>query len=210
MSDSEYSSTESISEQFSLIDSSTDGDYEVVNLQAHAPYQDEPLALPGQARVNFEEDKDGIPRETLEARFEKRVAVNDWCSCSQCKDELLVGALEYRCCREVHCAIGKAVFDGTIDGITCIIQHRDYNALVNTEVLMMVGPLLKDSQGRAYKRRAGQGRNEYLRAVAYRWLIRWFCGYLGWDNRRPLPACIYHNIRTKFQTAATTGYADNE
>ena len=78
MSDSEYSSTESISEQFSLIDSSTDGDYEVVNLQAHAPYQDEPLALPGQARVNFEEDKDGIPRETLEVRFEKRVAVNDW------------------------------------------------------------------------------------------------------------------------------------
>ena len=69
MSDSEFSSTKIISEQFSLIDSSSDGDY--------APYQDEPLALPGQARVNFEEDKDGIPRETLEARFKNRVAVNE-------------------------------------------------------------------------------------------------------------------------------------
>ena len=40
----------------------------------------------------------------------------------------------------------------------------------------------------------------YLRAVAYRWLIRWLCGYMGWGNTRPLPACIYHEIRTKFES----------
>ena len=78
MSDSEYSSNESIPQQSMSESSSTDQDYGVVNLQAHAPYQDEPLAVPGQPRVVYEEDKDGIPRETLEARFEKRIAVNDW------------------------------------------------------------------------------------------------------------------------------------
>ena len=76
MSDSEYSSNESVPQRSSSESSSTDEDYGVVNLQAHAPYQDEPLAVPGQARVVYEEDKDGIPRETLEARFEKRIAVN--------------------------------------------------------------------------------------------------------------------------------------
>lgn len=47
----------------------------------------------------------------------------------------------------------------------------------------------------------------YLRAVAYRWLIRWLCGYMGWDNTRPLPACIYHNVRTKFDSHQAVGYA---
>ena len=78
MSESEYSSNESVPQQSFSDSSSSDEDYGVVNLQAHAPYQDEPLAVPGQARVNYEEDKDGIPRETIEARFEKRIAVNDW------------------------------------------------------------------------------------------------------------------------------------
>ena len=46
----------------------------------------------------------------------------------------------------------------------------------------------------------------YIRAVAYRWLIHWICGYMGWDNTRTLPACVYHNIRQKFQTVQTRGY----
>ena len=37
-----------------------------------------------------------------------------------------------------------------------------------------------------------------MRAVAYRWLVHWLSGYLGWDHTRPLPACIYHFIRTEF------------
>ncbi|XP_068711569.1 uncharacterized protein [Montipora foliosa] len=46
----------------------------------------------------------------------------------------------------------------------------------------------------------------YLRAVAFRWLIRWICGYMGLDNTRPLPACVYHNIRQKFQTVQARVY----
>ena len=82
------------------------------------------------------------------------------CSCNFCRDELLVGALEYRCCREVICAIGKAIFDGSIDQITCITQHEDYNSMINTAVLTMVGPLLRSIDGRYYKRKSGQNQNE--------------------------------------------------
>ena len=47
----------------------------------------------------------------------------------------------------------------------------------------------------------------YLRAVAYRWVTRWIFGFLGWDNTRPLPSCIYHNIRTTFPDGQLHGYA---
>ena len=40
----------------------------------------------------------------------------------------------------------------------------------------------------------------FLRAVAYRWIIRWLCGYMGWENTRPLSACIYEDIRQKYKT----------
>ena len=45
-----------------------------------------------------------------------------------------------------------------------------------------------------------------MRAVAYRYIIRWLCGFLGWDNTRPLPTCIYNEIRTKFGTHRRQGY----
>ncbi|XP_028408213.1 uncharacterized protein LOC114530791 [Dendronephthya gigantea] len=184
MSDEHSESSGNVSEaSLSTEESSNGEDFGVVYLHpdGNAPFQDEPLAIVGQEyKLNFEEDKDGIPAQTLEAKYTKLIPVNDWCMCSLCRDELLVGALEYRCCREVLCAIGKAVFDGSIKQISCITQHKDYEAMVNAAVLTMVGPLL------------------YLRAVAYRWLVRWFYGYLGCDNRRPLPACIYHHIMKKF------------
>ena len=31
-------------------------------------------------------------------------------------------------------------------------------------------------------------------------------GYMGWDNTRSLPACIYHDLRTRFPTANSTGF----
>jgi hypothetical protein len=73
---------------------------------------------------------------------------------------LLVGALEYRCCREVICTIGKAIFDGSIEKISCITQHEDYIAMRNEAVLTMVGPLLRSIDGRPYKRKTGQTKNE--------------------------------------------------
>ena len=62
----------------------SDEDYGVVNLGAGGimPYQDEPLLPQGMDREylgnNDDDDIDGIPLESLEARFEKRVPVNGW------------------------------------------------------------------------------------------------------------------------------------
>ncbi|CAB4009929.1 Hypothetical predicted protein [Paramuricea clavata] len=115
-------------------ESSNCENYGVVDMHpdGNAPYQDEPLAIVGQDYdFRFEEDRDGISPETLEARFMKICPVSQWCSCTFCSDELLVGALEYRCCHEVVCAIGKAVFDGSIERIKCITEHEDYNPMVN-------------------------------------------------------------------------------
>ena len=47
-----------------------------------------------------------------------------------------------------------------------------------------------------------------IRAVAYRWLARWLFGYMGPENTRPLSACIYENIRTRYNTGGATGYSD--
>ena len=83
------------------------------------------------------------------------------CSCGKCKPDRLVGALEFRCCTEVAEAGGKLTFEGRED-IACIIEHEDYSAVTNEAVLTMTGPLLKDKNGRPYKRRAGISKNQYV------------------------------------------------
>lgn len=46
----------------------------------------------------------------------------------------------------------------------------------------------------------------YMRAVGYRWVARYLFGYMGWDNTRPLPACIYHHLRSQYPTHESKGY----
>ena len=76
-SDSSYSlSHSSVSSSDDEINS--EEDYGIVNLQANAPYQDELLAIPGQPVFRFEEDPEGIPHETLAARHEGIVKLEDW------------------------------------------------------------------------------------------------------------------------------------
>ena len=52
--------------------------------------------------------------------------------------------------------------------------------------------------------------SRFCRAVAYRWLIRWLCGCIGWGNTCPLSACIYHNIRTTFGESGLTGFRPSD
>ena len=82
------------------------------------------------------------------------------CKCKQYSDETLADALEFRCCREVTNAKRQLVFDGSIETISCITQHEDYSALTNRTVLLQVAPLLRDQNGRAYRRRTGVHENE--------------------------------------------------
>eukprot|EP00112_Aurelia_sp_Birch-Aquarium-sp1_P011559 Seg2427.12 transcript_id=Seg2427.12/GoldUCD/mRNA.D3Y31 product="hypothetical protein" protein_id=Seg2427.12/GoldUCD/D3Y31 len=174
-------------------------------------YQGEPLADSDENEEGEHDaqidDPDGLAPAILEARYEKRVQVNEWCSCNRCDVPLLVGALEYRCCWEVNCAQGKLTFDGSIERIKCVTEHEDFLALMHPAVLKQVAPLLKNRDGRTYRQRAGQTLNEHMRAVGYRWVVRYIFGFLGWENTKPLPACIYHYIRSKFPDNELHGYA---
>lgn len=133
------------------------------------------------------------------------------CRCNNCDTELLSNALEFRCCKEVTAAMAKLTFEG-IEG-NCVLDHPDFDALTNATVLEQVCPLMKDKEGRAYKfptRGTQNAKKESCRATAYRFLVRWIFGPLGWNNTRPLPACIYNRIRQKYQTASTRGYSSAE
>ena len=83
------------------------------------------------------------------------------CVCANCKTSKLEEALECRCCSEVGPAEATLSFDGSIERISCITQYEGYKALTHEVVLKQVGPLLRDSSGRPYKRRAGQSEKEY-------------------------------------------------
>eukprot|EP00794_Sanderia_malayensis_P012393 gene12393-biopygen9878 len=102
------------------------------------PYMDEPLARVVQP--NLGHDVNGSQELSLEDADE---------------DGLTPPMLEAREVAEAH---GKVVFDG-LDH-ECVTLHPGFAAMTDRIVLKQVGPLLKDRQGRRYRRRAGQTENE--------------------------------------------------
>ena len=86
----------------------------------------------------------------------------DRCRRQHCRTELLVGSIEFRCCRDVTSTSGKMVFDGSIEKISCITQHEDYDAITNRAVLVKAAPLLRTKDGRTYRRRGGVSENEWV------------------------------------------------
>ena len=44
----------------------------------------------------------------------------------------------------------------------CVTMHPDYRAMTNETVLKQVGPLLKDRNGRGYRRRGNQSENKLV------------------------------------------------
>ena len=50
----------------------------------------------------------------------------------------------------------QLMFDGSIERVSCITQHDDFSSMTNRSVLLQVGPLLSDKNGRGYRRRDGQ------------------------------------------------------
>ena len=82
------------------------------------------------------------------------------CTCGECAKENLTGALEYRCCMEIAQVRQKLTFDGSIEHVKCITKHGDFSPMINKTVLLQVGPLLRDKNGRGYRRRDGQTENQ--------------------------------------------------
>ena len=70
-------SIRTVSDGYISSECSSRGHYGIVNMGANHPYQEEPLAIPGQT-FNFKEDRDGIPCDVLEARSENIITVADW------------------------------------------------------------------------------------------------------------------------------------
>jgi len=84
------------------------------------------------------------------------------CQCEHCRDENLFGAREFRCCREVANASRILTFDGSIERISCVTLREDFMALTNRTVLLQVAPLLRDKEGRKYRRRSEVPENEWV------------------------------------------------
>ncbi|KAJ7339691.1 hypothetical protein OS493_006111 [Desmophyllum pertusum] len=106
MSDSdEIASMEDSTSHESSSESGDSEEMEVVGIVQ--PYADELLAHTSDEDEDDEEDHDGLTPAVLRARFENTVSVNDWCTCGECAKEILVGALEHRCCMEVDQARHK-------------------------------------------------------------------------------------------------------
>ena len=82
------------------------------------------------------------------------------CTCGECTKENLAGALEHRCCREIAEVRQKLIFDGSIARVKCLTKHDDFGPMINRTVLLQVGPLLRDKNGRGYRRRDGQTENQ--------------------------------------------------
>ena len=68
----------------------------------------------------------------------------------------LTDAVKYRCCMEIAQACQKLTFDGSIDRVRCIMSM----SMTNRAVLLQVAPLLRDKNGRGYRRRDGQTENQ--------------------------------------------------
>ncbi len=166
MSSDSESTANSSSEESQAAGSSSEHEITAI-ASVFQPYQDEPLAQAMAVghdnaerahRGDEERDPDLLSPATLEERFEGRSTVERWCKCRLCNDSKLFGAREYRCCREVAEAYGKVVFEGL--DLDCVVQHEDFKALTNKTVLLQVGPLLKDKEGRRYRRKKDQSENE--------------------------------------------------
>jgi hypothetical protein len=51
-------------------------------------------------------------------------------------------------------------FDGSCEKVKCITEHPDFGPMTNRAVLTTVAPMLKDKQGRGYRRQPGKSENE--------------------------------------------------
>ena len=155
----------------SAIDSESDNEYygsndsdEEIEVTAVASifelHLNEPLVpkddgIRGQNQAIADENKnvDGITRQELENRYERVKPLETWCVCCHYRPELLVGSREFPYCHEIAEAYGKVVFDRLTDTHACTTQHEDHAALVNMTMFRMVVTLLKDRQGKNYKKK---------------------------------------------------------
>ena len=173
---------------------------------SYQPYAYEPLAESSDENEQDEVDIDGIFLQDIQDRCEKIQTLDQWCCCGLCNTDLLCSPREYRCCHEIDKANAFRSEAILKEPVQCITEHDDFNAVIlHPRVLEVAANGLKTRQGRRY-RKLTNDENSFYRAVSYRLFISMVFGFMGYDNSRPLPACVYTKIRATFPKDIDTAY----
>ena len=75
---------------------------------------------------------------------------------------MLEGALDFGCYHEVAEAIGKLAFNGSLERIRCLTHAEDFKAMTNSTALLNVGPIVRDQNGRKYRKPPGAVQNNAM------------------------------------------------
>ncbi|KAE8593616.1 hypothetical protein XENTR_v10019224 [Xenopus tropicalis] len=128
-------------------------------------------------------DKPTVRRQS--SRTENRVGTNTWCTCGNCMP--MKTEEESYCCMEL--SNKKYLQDG------CICHSRKFRRQclkkTHLEFLLTFWNLQGPTNEISCK-------NRKLRQTAYRSFIAWIYGYLGRNNRKPIPACVVQKVRNTF------------
>ncbi|XP_071989151.1 P2X purinoceptor 7-like [Engystomops pustulosus] len=116
----------------------------------------------------------------------ERIGNVNWCNCNNCVP--MSTSIESICCLEVENAIPY------VTNHTCIIDHEYFRIFCQRAdtviILRVIGQVMNPPLEKA--------KNRLHRKTAYRAFTAWVHGYLGMGNRRPIPSCVVHLVRSAF------------
>ncbi|CAH2222882.1 Hypothetical predicted protein [Pelobates cultripes] len=124
-----------------------------------------------------------VPTSTDE---EGRIGNTDWCTCGNCIT--MPTAEESICCKEIDNVVCQ------LEDAPCIIHHTFFKQFCQEDLAHFLYCFL----GVESQRPSEALFNRQMRKTAYRGFTTWIHGYLGRKNRRPIPSCAVHAIRTHF------------
>ncbi|XP_046841138.1 uncharacterized protein LOC124435242 [Xenia sp. Carnegie-2017] len=142
------------------------------------------------------------------------VELSSWCKCGFCQVTLLQNPQEAWCCQELKPVAESLTHQSVLADLSsipcCVTLHPGFKPVcLEKWSLKMAARKYKTKEQRRYKETGSE--NMFLRCVAYREFTSMIYGCLG-EERRPLPACAYHAIRSKFNDKKLEfrGYEENE
>uniref|UniRef100_A0A803JMB7 Uncharacterized LOC116408826 n=2 Tax=Xenopus tropicalis TaxID=8364 RepID=A0A803JMB7_XENTR len=118
-----------------------------------------------------------------------RIGNISWCECGTCAS--MPTEIESLCCFEeprIHNNIPDTAF--------CITDHDDFNGKCLDPVNVAHYYRLINVKKRKNPKHSVYQRG--LRKAAYRSFTAWMYGYLGGNNRKPIPSCVVNKIRESF------------
>ena len=168
-------------------------------------YEPEPGSQQGAGSDSDDEsssaDDDSDFNDEYEAINGWRNSTLSWCKCNCCS--IMPKTVENFCCQEK--AVEYDEYDAKLTeseskSHTCITLLDDYNLNMLTEDVLKVDVARYIEENWPLSDEELERKHRLFRLVAYQRCTRWIFGILGKKNRRPLPACVYKSIRSKFES----------